>query len=321
MCEIMTAALMGWRGDPAVETVLIDHQGARGFCAGGDIRMLAESAAKDGDAARRFFATEYRLNHLLSVYEKPIVVAMDGVTMGGGVGLALPARYRIATERTRFAMPETGIGLFPDVGGGWWLPRLPGHAGLWVVLTGARLATADCLRLGIATHCVDSSALEVLRRALARPGADVGAVLGACASDPGPAPIEAPLPYIDGIFGRESLEAIVAALEADGGEWAKGQLAAMAPKCPASAKVSFRLLTQERPASLAEDLMTEYRLASHLVMRPDFLEGVRAVIVEKDNRPVWRPSGLAEMTDALVDGIFSPLPPGEEWTPLEAVGG
>jgi enoyl-CoA hydratase len=321
MCEIMTAALVGWRGDPAIETVLIDHQGARGFCAGGDIRMLAESGARDGVAARHFFHTEYRLNHLLSIYEKPIVVLMDGVTMGGGVGLALPARYRVATERTRFAMPETGIGLFPDVGGGWWLPRLPDRAGLWVVLTGARLATADCLHLGIATHAVDSAALGPLRRALAKPGADVGAVLAACAGDPGPAPIEPLLPYLAGIFGRGSLEAIVSVLERDGGDWAKAQLAAMAAKCPASAKVSFRLLSQERPASLAENLVTEYRLASRLVMRHDFLEGVRAVIVDKDNRPSWRPASLAEMTDALVDEIFAPLPAGEEWTPLETAGG
>ncbi len=321
MCEVMTAALTGWRGDPAVETVLIDHAGPRGFCAGGDIRSLAESGAGDGHAARRFFATEYRLNHLLSVYEKPIVVVMDGVTMGGGVGVALPARFRIATERTRFAMPETGIGLFPDVGGGWWLPRLPGRTGLWIVLTGARLAAADCLRLGVATHYVESVAVEALRRALAKPRADVGAVVAACAGDAGPAPIAAHLADIDRLFAGRRLEDAVAALAADGGEWARAQAAAMAPKSPLSAKVSFRLLALEQPKSLADDLVVEYRLASRLVARHDFLEGVRAVIVDKDNRPVWRPASLAEATDALVDGIFAPLPAGEEWTPLETAAG
>jgi enoyl-CoA hydratase len=317
MCEIMTAALTGWRGDPSVETVLIDHQGERGFCAGGDIRTLAESAQADGAEARRFFATEYRLNHLLSIYEKPIVAAMDGVVMGGGVGLALPARHRLATERTRFAMPETGIGLFPDVGAGWWLPRLPGHAGLWIVLTGARLAGADCLRLGIATHCVESVALEPLRRALAKPRANVAAVIAACASDPGPAPVEAQLADIDRLFASSTLEGVTAALQADGGDWARAQLAAMSPKAPLSAKVAFRLVSGAlRPQSLAEDLRIEYRLASRLVMRHDFREGVRAVIVEKDNAPIWRPAGLAEVDDALVDQIFAPLPAGEEWTPL-----
>jgi enoyl-CoA hydratase len=317
MCEIMTAALTGWRGDPAVETVLIDHQGARGFCAGGDIRTLAESAQKDGADARRFFATEYRLNHLLAIYEKPIVAAMDGVVMGGGVGLALPARYRLATERTRFAMPETGIGLFPDVGAGWWLPKLPARAGLWIALTGARLGAADCLRLGIATHCVESVALGPLRRALARPGADVDAVVAACASDPGPAPVEAHLPDIDRLFAASSLEGVVAALAADAGAWARAQLTAMAPKAPLSAKVAFRLVSGSLgPKSLAEDLAVEYRLAARLVMRHDFREGVRAVIVEKDNAPVWRPASLAEVDDALVDEMFAPLPAGEEWTPL-----
>ena len=321
MCEIMIAALTGWRGDPAVETVLIDHAGPRGFCAGGDIRTLAESGAGDGRAARCFFATEYRLDHLLSIYEKPVVTVMDGVVMGGGVGISLPARFRIATERTRLAMPETGIGLFPDVGAGWRLPRLPGHAGLWIALTGARLAAADCLRLGLATHYVESVAIDALRRALARPGADVAGVVGACAGDPGPAPIAARLADIDRLFSSPTLEGVVAALAADGGDWAKAQAAAMAPKSPLSAKVAFRLLTQLDPKSLAEDLMVEYRLAWRLVARRDFLEGVRAVIVDKDNRPAWRPATLAETTDALVDEIFAPLPAGEEWTPLEAAGG
>ena len=157
MCEIMIEALLVWQADPGVNLILIDHAGERGFCAGGDIRMLAESGAGDGAEARRFFFTEYRLNELLFRYPKPVVAIMDGVTMGGGVGLSMPARYRVATERTTFAMPESGIGLFPDVGGGWWLPRLPGQTGLWLALTGARLKAADCVALGIATHFVESA--------------------------------------------------------------------------------------------------------------------------------------------------------------------
>ena len=139
MCETMIGALLDWQEDPEIYMILIDHAGERGFCAGGDIRMLAESGAKDGVEARAFFHTEYQLNHLLFTYDTPVVAIMDGVVMGGGVGISMPAHVRIATERTTFAMPETGIGLFPDVGGGWYLPRLPGKAGLWLALTGARI--------------------------------------------------------------------------------------------------------------------------------------------------------------------------------------
>ena len=144
MCQAMIDALVKWRDDTAVEAVIIDHHEGRGFCAGGDIRMLAESGAQDGKEARAFFHTEYRLNHLLFTYPKPVVAFMDGITMGGGVGISQPAKYRVATEHTRFAMPETGIGLFPDVGGGWYLPRLEGRVGVFLALTGARLDGAAC---------------------------------------------------------------------------------------------------------------------------------------------------------------------------------
>ena len=317
MCEAMTAALLEWRDDPAVERVAVDHAG-RGFCAGGDIRFLADSAAQGGEGAFRFFHTEYRLDHLMEVYPKPIVALMDGVTMGGGVGLSLPARYRVATERTRFAMPETGIGLFPDVGGGWHLPRLPGRVGLWMVLTGARLGPADCRRIGVANHYVGSANLDLLKAALAKPGADIDAALAEVAGDAGSAPIEDQIGAIDAFFAEESVEAIVTALEADGTGWAKTQLAAMAPKCPLSAKVSFRQIAQLRPRTFADDMVIEYRLARRIVMRPDFTEGVRAVIVEKDNAPVWSPSTSEGVTEALVDEMFAPLPAGEEWTPLPA---
>ena len=317
MCEAMTAALLEWRSDGAVEAVLIDHAGERGFCAGGDIRMLADSGAGDGEAARRFFHTEYRLNHLLSIYEKPIIAVMDGVTMGGGVGISLPARYRIATERTRLAMPETGIGLFPDVGAGWWLPKLHGRTGLWMVLTGARLEAADCELLGLATDVVPAGAVEAVKAAIVREPVAVERILTEYEADPGRAAIAAHRDHIDRLFAGDTLEEVVAALERDGGEWALAQLQIMRPKSPMSAKVSFRLIGGALgPASMADDLVTEYRLASRIVASHDFLEGVRAVIVEKDNRPAWDPATLAGMTDAMVDTLFAPLPPGEEWTPL-----
>ena len=317
MCEAMIAALLDWRGDDAVEAVLIDHAGERGFCAGGDIRTLAESGASDGVAALRFFHTEYRLDHLISVYPKPVVTVMDGVVMGGGVGVSLPARYRIATERTRFAMPETGIGLFPDVGAGWFLPQLHGRTGLWLALTGARLSALDCEFLGLATDIVPSAGLAELKTELAREPGAIERILTQFEADSSRPPIGPHRDEIDRLFAGDSLEAVVSALEADGSDWARAQLQAMAPKSPLSAKVAFRLIAGGlAPKSLADDLRTEYRVAARLVMRPDFREGVRAVIVDKDNAPAWRPANLAEVSEALVDEIFAPLPPEQEWTPL-----
>lgn len=317
MCVGMIAALREWRADPAVEAVMIDHAGERGFCAGGDIRTLAESAAGDGSAARAFFHTEYRLDHLISTYEKPVVAVMDGAVMGGGVGISLPARYRIATERTRFAMPETGIGLFPDVGAGWFLPKLHGRTGLWLALTGARLGAADCELLGIATDVAPSAMLPELKAELAREPAAIERILTEFEADPGRPPIAEHRDAIDRLFAGPSVEAVLAALEADGSDWAKAQAAAMAPKSPLSAKVTFRLLAGGlEPVSLADDLEIEYRLALRLGLGADFREGVRAVIVDKDNAPRWRPATLAEVTGAMVDAVFAPLAPGEEWTPL-----
>jgi len=317
MCEAMIAALLEWCGDDGVGAVLIDHAGERGFCAGGDIRALAQSAAGDGRAALGFFAIEYRLDELISTYAKPVITVMDGQVMGGGVGVSLPASYRIATERTRLAMPETGIGLFPDVGAGWFLPKLHGRAGVWLALTGARLGPADCELLGLATDVVASADLPALKAAIAAAPEAVETILAEHEADPGRSPLAAHRDDIDRLFAGASLEAVMAALEAEGSDWARAQLAAMATKSPLSAKVAFRLIAGGlRPASLAEDLELEYRLAARLVMRHDFAEGVRAVIVEKDNRPLWRPASLAEANDALVEQQFAPLPSGEEWTPL-----
>ncbi len=317
MCRLMTDALLAWRHDPAVRCVLIDHSGERGFCAGGDIRMLAESGAGDAVEAREFFFTEYRLNNLLFVYPKPVVAVMDGVTMGGGVGLAMPASVRIATQRTTFAMPETGIGLFPDVGGGWFLPRLPGRTGLWLALTGARIKGADCVALGIATHYMPSDSLEAFKTALlAHPDAVAGALAG-FVEDPGLARIAAHRADIDRLFDGDSVGTILDRLTADGGEWAAEQLAVLATKSPQTLKVAFRQLAHGAAFDdFADNMAMEYRIGARVVRRHDFLEGVRAVIIDKDNAPRWSPATVAEVEDAVLDDIFAPLPADEEWTPL-----
>ena len=319
MCSTCITVLSDWRRDPAVQAVLIDHSGERGFCAGGDIRMLADSGASDGRLARAFFFTEYRLNHLLFSYPKPVIAVMDGITMGGGVGLSAPARYRLATERTTFAMPETGIGLFPDVGGGWFLPRLPGRIGLWLALTGARIKAADCLHAGLATHHVPSERLPELKAALAENPSDIEALLAQFHVDPGPAPLLAHRAELDAAFGQGSVEAILAALEA-GSDWARAQALALRTKSPQTLKVAFRQLALGLAApDFAANMAMEYRIGARVVQRHDFLEGVRAVIVDKDNAPKWDPATLEGVGEELLDAIFAPLPADQEWSPLPGI--
>lgn len=319
MCELMTRALMAWKDDGGVELILIDHNGERGFCAGGDIRMIAESGAGDAAEARAFFLTEYRLNHLMMVYPKPIVAIMDGITMGGGVGISQPADIRVVTERTLYAMPETGIGLFPDVGGGWHLPRLPGQSGLWLALTGARLRADECLALGIATHYVESVSLPALKVALRADPSNPKAIVERFDSEVGEARIERNLRRIDRFFGFDSMEEIFAALdeEADGENWAFKELRTLKSKSPQAMKITLRQLRAGAAmSSFAEVMAMEYRLGGRVVRTHDFQEGVRAVIVDKDQAPKWKPATLEGVTDALLDDLFAPLPADQEWTPL-----
>lgn len=317
MCRLMIDALLAWRDDPAVELVLLDHSGERGFCAGGDIRMLAESGAGDGRLAREFFFTEYRLNHLLFHYPKPRVAIMDGITMGGGVGLSRPCRFRVATERTTFAMPETGIGLFPDVGGGWYLSRMPDHMGLWLALTGARIKAADCELLQIATDFVESARIPDLKAAMLEAPERTEALLTEFEGDAGRPTLAQHQDEIARLFSAPSVEAIFDRLEAAGTEWAGAQIKVLKTKSPQTMKVAFRQLELGGKAkSFAENMAMEYRIGARVVQRHDFLEGVRAVIVEKDNAPRWNPPTPSAVDEATLDAIFAPLPSGEEWSPL-----
>jgi enoyl-CoA hydratase len=317
MCRGMTEALLAWRENPAVKLVMFDHTGERGFCAGGDIRMLAESGAADGRLAREFFFIEYRLNDLLFGYPKPTLAFMDGIVMGGGVGLSLPCRLRVATPRTTFAMPETGIGLFPDVGGGWHLSRLPDQTGLWLALTGARIKAADCLALGLASHVVATESVGDLKTAILAAPDRAEAALAKASIDPGSAPIAAHRATIGRLFAAKSIEAILAGLEAEGSDWARDQLATLATKSPQTLKVSLRQLRLGRAcATFTENMAMEYRIGARVVQRHDFLEGVRAVIIDKDNAPRWNPSAVSDVDEALLDTIFAPLPTDDEWTPI-----
>jgi enoyl-CoA hydratase len=317
MCEVMSDALLKWRADPNVEIVLIDHAEGRGFCAGGDVVMLARSGSEDASDAKRFFFAEYRLNHLLFTYEKPTIAIMDGITMGGGVGISLPCDYRVASENTRLAMPETGIGLFPDVGGGRYLSRLPGRVGQYMVLTGARLDGAECHYLNLATHYVEQSGLEELvDRILKAPTRAQGA-LGAASTTPPNPKIEENLAQISRLFASDRLEETIAALDEDESEWALSELATIRTKSPLSCKVSLRVLAEGATrTSFADEMRAEYALAGRVVRTHDFREGVRALLIDKTGDPQWDPSTPEEVTDEMLDVLFEPLPASEEWTPF-----
>ncbi|MGI8704228.1 MAG: enoyl-CoA hydratase/isomerase family protein [Sphingomicrobium sp.] len=317
MCELMSDALLRWRTDSNIKAVVIDHAAGRGFCAGGDVVMLAKSGDGDARNAREFFFAEYRLNHLLFTYNKPTVAIMDGVTMGGGVGISQPCTYRVATENTRFAMPETSIGLFPDVGGGWYLPRLPGRVGQYIALTGARLDGGDCTYLGLATHFVPSSGMEELVDRIHKSPERVQGTLGA-AADTAPDPkLSDNISSINRLFAPDRLEEIISALESDGSEWAENELVTLRSKSPLSCKVSLRLLAEGAGrSSFADEMRAEYALASRIVQTHDFREGVNALLIEKHNNPEWDPPSPEGVTDEMLDKLFAPLSPDQQWTPF-----
>ena len=317
MCDAMSEVLLAWREDPSIQVVVIDHAEGRGFCAGGDVVMIARSGAGDASDAKAFFYSEYRLNHLLFTYPKPTVAIMDGITMGGGVGISQPCEYRIATENTRLAMPETGIGLFPDVGGGWYLPRLPGRVGEYMALTGARLDAADCLYLGLATHYVEQTSLEELHERILKAPSRLKGTLGSIAATPPEAKIEPNLASITRLFASDRLEEVLKALEEDGGEWAQSELATLRSKSPLSCKVSLRLLAEgANRSSFAEEMRAEYALAGRIVRTHDFREGVRALLIDKDNSPQGDPPTPEQVDDEMLDVLFAPLPEHEAWVPF-----
>ena len=321
MCHAMSAALTAWAADDVIKAVILDHSEGRGFCAGGDIAFLRNSALNDGGVSgRKFFHDEYQLNHQMFTYEKPIVAFMDGITMGGGVGIALPCQYRVSTENTRLAMPETGIGLFPDVGGGWYLSRLGGRIGQFLALTGARMDGAECLWSGLATHYVPSEMLDDIKARITEKPDRIRGILSEPVGTPPEARIEKNAVNIARHFASDTYEDILASLEAaieDGDEWAVKERDTLGTKSPQTCKVALRQLAQSAQlADFADNMQMEYRIASRVLTRPDFAEGVRAVITDKTNDPKWDPATPEEVSDALIDEIFAPLPADEEWKPL-----
>jgi enoyl-CoA hydratase len=276
--------------------------------------MLAESGAGDASEARDFFATEYRMNVALDEFPKPVLAIMDGVTMGGGVGLSVHGSHRVATERTLFAMPETGIGLFPDVGGGWFLPRLTGELGTWLALTGDRLKGVDVAAARVATHFLPSELVPNLMKQIASADFSVGAaemlneILRTLTHSIPAGGFEEHRSIIDKCFAFDTAEEIVAALEADGSDWALAQVKTLRTKSPETIKVALRQLREGRRCkTFRENMQMEFRIGWRKVQSHDFQEGVRAVIVDKDNAPAWSPATIEDVPAEMVDKYFEPL--------------
>jgi len=299
--------LDAWREDDAVTVVAIEGAGEKAFCAGGDIRALYEAGRPGGERGRtnfQFYADEYRLNAKIKRYPKPYVALMDGVVMGGGVGVSIHGRVRIATERTVFAMPETGIGLFPDVGGTYFLPRLPGRLGLWLGLTGSRLKGAQTVAAGVCDLGLAADSIPAVIDHLAAGGSAEPADLPGTPLEPAPLAERA---AIDACFAGDSVEAILDALAAHGADWAANERAAILAKSPTCTRIAARQIQEGAGLDFEACMRLEYRLARFCMMQPDFYEGVRAAIIDKDNAPQWSPGTLAAADEAHIAPAFAPL--------------
>jgi enoyl-CoA hydratase len=306
-------ALTAWSDDPAVALVLLDGAGERGLCAGGDVRWLYEQRSEGSGAARTFWAEEYRLNAFIASYPKPFVAIQDGIVMGGGIGLSAHASHRVVTERSRLAMPETTIGLIPDVGGTWLLSRAPGETGTYLGLTGAHMGASDAIYAGFAGLFVRSDRLSDLTAALVSEPVSVNAIVERYASEPPQSPLAKRRREIDRCFAGDDMAAIMAALARQGEEWSTRALADLEGKSPRALVATLAALRHVRSLScLEEALDVEYRLCVRLYEDGEFPEGIRALIVDKDRKPRWRPVSLEDVERAGVAAYLAPLPDGEE---------
>jgi enoyl-CoA hydratase len=300
-----------WADDDSIKAVVIVGEGDRGFCAGGDILWLRDNGLEDRPTAVGFYWDEYRLNRYIKNYPKPYIAFIDGITMGGGCGLSVHGDFRVATERTVYAMPETGIGLFPDVGGTYFMPRCPGKTGMYSALTGDRLKAADAVYLGIATHYVSSENVDAAIAALAAAeitdNASVAAVLDGLNEEAGQSDVELLQGQIDVAFAGDSVEEIMEALEISGSDWAQKTLKTLKTKSPTSVKITYRQMREGAEKDFDACMQMEYRIVSRVMAAHDFYEGVRAVIVDKDNAPNWQPAEFSAVTDEDVAAYFEPL--------------
>ncbi|MAW78648.1 MAG: enoyl-CoA hydratase [Parvularcula sp.] len=315
MVKAMRTQLTQWAGARSpVKAVLVKGEGEKAFCAGGDIRWLHETAKEDPAYASEFFREEYRNNSLIYHFPKPYVALIDGIVMGGGVGISVHGDFRVAGDATLFAMPETGIGLFPDVGGGHFMPRLHDGLGLYYALTGARAKAADCMAAGVATHYAPGDKYEELEKALlgtklgGHAHADIETVLDIYAGDPGHAPVNDIREPISRLFqGHETLDALMTALRNDASDFAKETLATLDKMSPTSMRLTFEQMKRGHELDFDDVMKMEFRMVRRVMEGHDFFEGVRAQVIDKDRNPKWSPASLAEVGDADIAHYFEPL--------------
>lgn len=312
MIRAMDPQLIAWANDPSVKVVIIEGAGDRAFCSGGDVKAVAlDAKAKnegnsDGALGAAFFREEYILNNRIYTFPKPYVSLIDGIVMGGGKGLSAHGSHRVVTEKTLFAMPETNIGFFPDVGGGYFLPRCPGELGTYLALTSKRIGAADVMYLGFGTHFVEFARLPALKEALCRNAEDIDGVLKNFATvATGVSELEQHRAQIDHCFGVDRVEEIIARLTDDGSAWAQETLKAMAGMSPSSLKIALRQIRKGAEMNFQDVMAMEYRLSQALIARPDFYEGIRAALIDKDRQPKWNPATVEAVTDSEVEACFN----------------
>ena len=314
MIRAMDPKLKEWEEDDSIKMVMIKGAGEKSFCAGGDVRAVWDAGKAGDDLTDSFFREEYILNHRIHNFSKPYVALLNGFTMGGGVGLSVHGSHRIVTEKTLFAMPETAIGLFPDVGGSWFLNTCPGESGMYLALTGARLKAADCIAVNMATDYVPSEKVEALEAALTsvdwatdKANSIVDNIIETFAVDAGDAVIESDFAVIDKAFSKATVEEVVAALEEDGSDFAIAALKFLSKKSPLSMKMSMKQLRAGKKLSFNECMIMEFRMSQACVKGTEFYEGVRSVLVDKDHAPKWNPSKLEGVSKELVESQFESL--------------
>jgi enoyl-CoA hydratase len=305
MIDAITAQLQAWAGDDAIRAVAIRGAGDRAFCAGGDIRAVQQALVSgDGDAGAALLRDEYRMNALIGAYPKPYIALLHGIAMGGGAGVSVHGPYRLADDSLAFAMPETGIGFIPDVGSSHFLSRIPDEIGLYMGLTGARIGLDDALETGLMTHAVAKDNFGAVIDLLSQ-GETAERAIASFARKPKPGPLRERRRRIATIFSAASVEAVLERLDRDGSDFARDTAQVIRTRSPTSLKLVFRQLREARRLDLRQCLAMEFRLALRVLKTPDFREGVRAALVDKDRNPKWQPSSLAGVGD--LDGFFAPL--------------
>lgn len=310
MVHTIATALDRFAEDRDIASVIVSGEGERGLCAGGDIRLL-HAAGKNGTGeAEAFWRAEFHLNHQISLYPKPYIALMDGITMGGGVGLSAHGSHRIVTERTRLAMPETGIGYFPDIGATWLLSHAPGEVGTWMGLTGLDIGAADAIYAGLADHCLASGKLSEIITAIGAlspktSDVELHALLARASVDPGESRLATHRDLIDRTFRFDNVEAILSALKKEPGEFAAETRRVILTRSPTSLKLTLRLLRAGRASDdLAECLERELGACLQILHNPDFYEGVRAAVIDKDRNPKWQPARIEDTEDRLIEHFF-----------------